>query len=140
MAENDDTPRAAETVVRRGVGGVAAAIVLGLFCGLLALQVTAVSVAALAAMVVAGVVVLLLWHRLVDRPSGPSLGWAALIGAVAVVAAHVAAAAVVIRTAGTVPDQEAIVAMVFSLWVVAPAVVAAAIGLAAFGRVLAARS
>ncbi len=115
---------------RRRRGGLVAAPAFAVLAGVLALQMLGQPLAALAAGLAAGVVVLALWGRLVVRPEGPSYGRAAGLGIVATFAAVFAAA---LAGAGGAPasGREATGVALFALFMALPVMVAAAVGLAA---------
>ncbi len=105
--------------------------VLAVFAAVLMLQMLGEWPAALGALIGAGLVAGAGWTPLVLRRPSRRLGGAALVGGLALVAAFVGAAIVGGAYSKTVEGTQAGVALLFSLSIVAPAYLAAAVGLAA---------
>ena len=127
MNDNHDPVLAA----RRRLGRLVAGPVLGLLAGLLTLQMLHAPIAALAAALAAGGLVLLLWGPMVVRPEGVSYGRAVGLGFAATFAAFFAAAAVGSASGGAADAREAAGIALFSLFMALPVMIAATIALAA---------
>lgn len=119
----------------RGLVGLALALV----AGLLGWQLLGSPLAAAGAFVAGGVIALLGWGPLVLRPAGASLGGAAAVGTLSLVAAYVAAGLLLGGGGGVIADHQSLVLLIFSFWIVAPVMIAAAVGLALLDRHLSAR-
>lgn len=116
---------------------VVVAVVLGGLAALLAFQLLGLAAAALGAFVGAGVVAGLGWRPLVMRSPRHSLGGAAIVGGLALAAGYVGAGLLAGGGARVIVDHEAAIALLFSIWIVVPVMVGAAVGLALLARLLA---
>lgn len=119
----------------RGVATVALAVL----AAVLALQILGRPLPALGALIGAGLIAGLAWGPMVMRPTGIALGGAALTGFFALAAGYVGAGLTGAGGAPVITDGESAIALLFSFWIVAPVMVAAALGLAVGMRLLAAR-
>lgn len=113
---------------------------LAAFAAVLMLQMLGEWPAAIGALFGAGLVAAAGWTPLVLRRPSRRIGGAALVGGLALVAAFVGAAIVGGAYSKTAEGTQAGVALLFSMSVVAPAYIAAAVGLAALQARLAGRA
>lgn len=144
MPETRDEPMAAAPAPGLAPAEIAlaragATLALAALAALLTAQTVGTTAAALGAALATAAVVAVVWRRWVLRPEGVSLGRAAAAGVLATLAAVSGAAIAGGAGAAVVVDQEARIALLFSVWIVMPVMVAAAVGLAASTRALARR-
>ncbi|NLH82094.1 MAG: hypothetical protein GX458_14785 [Phyllobacteriaceae bacterium] len=128
-------PRTGNGKLPRGVAALALAVLAAVLCW----QLLASTLAAAGAFVAAAVVAFLAWPVLVIRPAGASLGGAAATGALTLLAATVVAGLLLGRGGAVVVDHDTLILLLFSLWIVIPVMVAAAVGLALLDRRLSER-
>lgn len=105
--------------------------VLAAFAAVLMLQLLGEWPAALGALIGAGLVAAAGWSPLVLRRPSRRIGGAALVGGLALIGAFVGAALIGGAYSKTVEGTQAGIALLFSISIVTPAYLAAAIGLAA---------
>lgn len=127
---NDNSPLTAR---ERSFSRIAAAAVLAALSGLLGLQMTGEALAALGGCLGAGLVVFFVWGPIVLRGDTIRLGSAVMVAGLALVASYVGMAIVGGATSRPM-GQEAAIALFASMWITAPVVVAAAIGVAVATR------
>lgn len=130
----DETPTPDETGAPRGPASfsslVLPTVVLAGLAGLLTLQMIGEPAAAIGAALGAGLFTFVLWGRFVLAATGSPVGGALGTGAIALLAAYVGAALAGASSSHPIDGAEAAVALLFSLWIVTPIFLAAAVGLA----------
>lgn len=139
MAETRTVPPAPLDAAFAAKARAAATVGLAVLAAVLCYQILGEPLAALGAFLGSGLVAGLAWGALVIRPTGISLGAAALTGVLALAAGYVGAGLVGAGGSRVVTDRDAAVALLFSFWLVLPVMVAGAVGLAVVTRILAAR-
>lgn len=120
------------------VSRVVAVVALAGLCGAIAATLIGTPRAVIGAAGGAGLLAFAAWGPLVLAARGPVLGAAAIAGLLALFGAYVGAL-VVGSGASALRDPDALTAVVFSLWIVAPMVVTLAVAVALVTRLLATR-